>query len=520
MSIHNSLKSYIQKSLVRMNQRKQTKGLIPAQKTKEATVAELNKLSAELYEKVLQFIEDNNEMCAIWHSPECKAAREIEDFYHGGVSIYEVDCIDGRLPRAYEGEADSMKTEKAQIALSCVESDKQLIPLQADICNVLSDTSLEPLEISRAHYDSTDPHHGCAAISMVLENLDNKEESVWQFLNPAEINLVTQARSFSNEEANLVLLELTNLRAFTNFHNDVRAEDNLALLPKAGVTVAYDTRTMGVELRSPLLRNDPTTQGLVYIEPTKRQVLKTADFANQLKGVLKDNKDFPKFGAFRNKFTEPKEFKLYSQEVTRLAVALFDGTLQKAKIITKSVKSFLKTNYPDLSTLQQRALAFQLFRAISHQYLTGLSEYQKTHPFSDHGERFISISKDAARMVGRYLTKYQTFQNSCPDVATGAKRCEISALVMDKTKVDQDLIHVLFISTSISKDDFENRSDTNHKQKYRRIINDHQELFRALISESRIKKRVTIGNILPVGVLLDSLTSEVLEVVEDNYLFI
>lgn len=416
---------------------------------------------ADREEKINQFNDENDLWSEIWHSQECRVDREIEKIIYGSgekpVKVFKVKCIDGRKPRPIEGEADSLKTEEGKIALDKIDSTGEIIPLQQEIITALQDLSYEPLEISLSHYDSSNDEHGCAAIRRLLNEKNRKIliEELGDFLSLEELKLLTEAQKMSFEEANIILHELTNNQAFLNVRNNALEKAGLPKIKRVAVAALFDTRTMGMELRTGLLDRDD--EGNLLLAPKeKHQTLSTTKLTNLLKeeiiGTTIDG--LPEFGSFEENYNSKEGFKQYSRALTILSVILYDpdnfnhylGQVyhrdfiisdQVKEAITKvhnEVVDFIYDNFADLSPNQRRILGFRFFRSISHQFLTGLSEYKNHHAFSDHEEQYISTSEDA-NYPGKLVASRQSFRINSPDPETGAKRDDIAASVMDKTKI-------------------------------------------------------------------------------------
>lgn len=484
MKLGENLKKYIFEVTKRIYQRKANLGLVDPD-------FDFSKEANTSFERVFDFIKDNNKACSVWFSKECEEDRITEHKFYDPVRVYKVKCIDGRKPRGFEGDADSLKTEEALIALDKVRSTGELIPRQIEICAALSDTNVEPLEISLAHFDSNDPSHSCAAMQITLSN---PNEDVWNYLTDSEKNLVYKARRKGNHISNLVLLELTNSRAFTNFHNRIRLEAGVPILQRVGLVALFDTRTMGMEIREPLVK---TENGALYLSDLdKIEMISSTTMALKLKA----NKKLPAFAKYKQNFHKMASFKEYSRALIFLTAILFDNHRSEIEV-------FINKYYFDLTKDQKKALIYRFFRSVAHQFLSGLAE-KSDHPFSKHGERYGSVSQDAD-YPGKYILDYQTFRMSCPDEKTGAKRMTIASSVMDSTDVDNGGPHIFFISTAL-----ENES----KENFRDVINRNTDLFRSLIKDPLIRDRIDQGNILPVGVLV--FKGEVVDVVIQNHLFI
>ncbi len=502
--------------------------------------------------RINEFNEENDAWSRVWHGESCNLDRQVEiAIYEEGkkrgaktVRVLKIKCIDGRKPRPIEGEADSTKTEEAKIALDKIPSSGKIIPLQNEICLALEDLSMEPLEISLAHYDSYDVEHGCAAIKRLMNDADIFREELSGFLSIDEMELLLRAQERGLDEANLVLLELTNNRAFLNIRNEALKKAGLKEVERIAVPAMFDTRTMGMELRSPLLEEDPQTGKTILSPIEKREVLSTTPLANQLKDAERsiNTANFPDFGALEHTFNTVEGFVDYSRKLTIMSIFLNDPQepnkyiktfyqrvidfpeqlTQAAADIHDKVSDFIEKYFPDLSEEARRVLKYRFYRSIAHQYLTGLSEHKEHHPFSDHAEAYIATSEDA-NYPGKLVASKQSFRISCPDEQTGAKRTNIAASVMDGSQgLDQGKPHIWYVSTSIKKRDFDNRlsPDPKDHSEYQEAIKKNTRFLRGQMRQPLIKRRVYEGNLQPVPVLVDKDTNEVLEILTGQVVYI
>ena len=496
--------------------------------------------------KVEEFNNENDAWCDVWHSEACSLDRQLElSIYNEGpkqVLPLKIKCIDGRKPRPIEGEADSTKTEEAKIALDKIPSTGEIIPLQDEICNVLSDLSIEPLEISLAHYDSHDNDHGCAAIKRLMTNVDIFKDELADFLSVEEMKLLIDARDRGLDEANLILLELTNNRAFLNIRNAALRNAGLPEVKRIAVAAMFDTRTMGMELRAPLLETDPET-GKINLAPIeKRQVLSTTEIATQFKSKTEqiNTPEFPDFGSLENTFNTLEGFQDYSRKLTIMSAIFYspqdhnkylesiynkdlnisEELKQAALAVHDAVSSFIENHYSDLPEETRRVLKYRFYRSVAHQFLTGLSEYKHHHPFSDHEEMFISTSEDG-NYPGKLDAQTQSFRISAPDQKIGASRTEIAASVMDATGVDNGQPHIWYVSTSITKEDYENylSGDKRATQIFEEAEKKNARFLRSMLRQPAIRKRFYEGNLQPVPVLVDKDTNKVLTILDEQVVY-
>ena len=460
---------------------------------------------ARLREKILGFIGDNNEMCEVWYSERMQQARDKELVSQGSTHVFKIKCIDGRKPRGFEGPANSLKAEGGLLALKHDPTTRKPEPLSSEICVALSDPNADLLEMNVAHYDSTDPHHGCAAIGRVITDHSKGEESVWPFLSSHEKSLVIQAGGISHEYAGMVLMELTNSKALNEIHRRYMACSDTQPIKQVAVTVLADTRTMGLELRVPLLK---TGQGGLELVPANDQkVLSTARLTHDFEADLTRISNFP-VGAFRETFNDKEHFVDYYEALVDLS-AVLSKPESSVSLIFEKVSSFIKENYPNLSAGQTQAFRYRILRTVAHHYLTGL-HHPQDHPFSDHDERFISIGPGTDYM-GKYETDKQCFRMSGPDAKTATRRLVIAASVMDKTKVDGEDPHIIFLCTPVRKH--------GSTEEYQNAYADSATFYRSLMDKKILRDLIRSKNILPIPVLISLETNQVLEVVFKNAIF-
>lgn len=470
-------------------------------------------------QKAVTFIEDSNEMSRLWHSETLTRLRQEETKIQGPSPVYKIKCIDGRKPRGYEGEAHSLKSEKAQIALSRNASTGQIIPLGADVCVNLSDPTVEPVEMSLAHYDSVNNTQGCAAMRLVLTDFLNNISGTWQFLSPEAVKQVQDAASRSLAYSNLVLLELTNRIALDNIHNNYRTLQGYKALSRVTITALFDTRTMGIELWTPLIIKKGKNLELPDSSIIKK--LSTTELTKKYQVVIANLKNAPKMGIFKDNFAHRSAFADYSKALVRLSRELADQQTQLTKLgneLLTEISTFIAENYVDFTPNQQQAIRYRIIRTIVHQYLTGLHLAPEKHLYADHGEKFISIAEDG-NYPGKYLIEYQCFRMSGPDVATSARRLQIAASVMDAIKVDQGKPHVAFFSTSISKYDYEHRDDPIHREKYQDARRESIKFYKGLMENILFRSLVESKNTIPIPVLTIRETGEVVKIFSSNALY-
>jgi len=204
-------------------------------------------------ERVWEIIERINIVSETLNSERFIRLKERKERLRGETEIGAVWCVDGRLDGMAMGVlVDIWEVPGGSIKVKST-SDGQFIPDSPELRGHIKDDAMadrELLEVVFAHYDSTNPHHGCAANAAILEVIKNNKSPVNQgeltFDDFSDINHIDKDKA---EDANLIILRKTSVPAFDQYYNKVRETAGKEKLPRVAIAALYDTATMGVTLR-------------------------------------------------------------------------------------------------------------------------------------------------------------------------------------------------------------------------------------------------------------------------------
>ncbi len=452
----------------------------------------------------------NDQMSDLLHGEEYNSIRENEKKLKGTTDVGEFFCIDGRIPRIYESFAiNTWEKAAGLIRAQRRESDGKLIPSSSNLCESIkskidpNDPERDILEISKAHYDSTSPEHGCAAINLIrralrreaadYETATSKEEmkiieedlvkkaELEEVLTPQDIKAILDAPT--PEEANLIILEKVNVEALSNYINTVREQTGLPQLKRASISGLYDTATMGFEMRH------------------NGQRISTTDLTNKYKDQIYQFAQTidADFGSYHSIFENPSLFLELSDKILTLETEMIENKNGSFDEINTDVNNYIKNNLDDLTDNQKQALRFKILRRVSMQYLLGVSELKEgkpNHPYAHHGEKSSSVAV-GGQFVGKYDLVEQQFGSSPADIESAINEILIGNLVMDTNHLKENETRVVFICSSTSYDSTE---DTTDGLRNARINN--AELIRGVGNNEKLKKLIKDGVIIPIPVIL------------------
>lgn len=468
----------------------------------------------------------NDAMCDLIQSPDYLQVRKGEEKLKGPTKIGKIYCIDGRIARIYESFViNTWEKAAGLIRADRRQSDNKLIPSSASLCESITAKidkerpEVDLLEISAAHYDSTSPAHGCAAINLIRRALNRneneyetatteekitieedlvKKSELEEILTRDQIKLLLDAPT--PEEANLQILEMVNVEAITNYYNDVRTQKGLKPLERVGISALYDTATMGLELRYDGDR------------------ISTTDLTNKYQDQLQKYGETIgcDFGAYRNVLTDPSLFIEFSHKLLELETELIENENGKFDNIHEDVDTYFKNHLDNLTPNQKQALRFKMLRKVAFQHLTGLSQIPASghpeHPFAHHNEAYISISIQG-QFVGKYDLVEQEFGTSPADTNTAIKETLVANLVMDTNHLKEDETRVVYVCSSASRSDWESNTEG-----IRRARANNAELVRGIAKDDKLKDLMKDAKIIPIPVILDE-TRRVLEIPDHSAYF-
>lgn len=460
----------------------------------------------------IDVIKRNNLISEIHQNPELQQIIDDEKHLRGeNVTIGKVYCIDGRLTiRPNESPlVNTWEEAGARIHTSRRLSDGALIPSQTNFCESIGkkvDPNFDLLEIVLAHYDSTNPDHGCAAVNIDINTLRTSTEDLNAIedpnqriealaakkqletaLEPKDIQSILQ--STSNEEANLLIAEKTTLAAITNFYNSRRQQAGLAPLDLVGIVALNDTATMGFELRN------------------RGQRLSSTDLANKLKIEVGDGK----FAKFQKKFTNPELLIEISREILDLTTQLMKSPETAFARTRNDIDQYINYNLRALNEHQKQGLRFIISRKIAFQYLTGLSQIPRdgrpNHPFAKHNEQDVSVSEHG-HLLGEF-DSYQQHFGSSPARESIIRQIKIANIVMDSNGLKTNENRVVFVNTPIHSKDV---LSGNGKFAMEQATAQNAELFRTIVQDPELREMIKNGKILPIPVLIDDETRRVVQI--------
>jgi len=181
--------------------------------------------------------------------------------------------------------------------------------------------------------------------------------------------------------------------------------------------------------------------------------IKTAtEIINGLSGEIEHilSENLGGFGSMQETFTDPDHFIEFSKKVLGVTKFLLDWDK-----LSQIIESFLNVRYPDLIDSQKQALRYTLTRIIALQYVTGLSkipESGQNHPFSHHGEDYLSLSM-AGKTIGRFDPSEQVFGSTPSDTESAIKDIKVKLSIMDSHGEKKP--QILFVSNPVKKSDWE-----------------------------------------------------------------
>jgi len=468
----------------------------------------------------------NNEMCDLVQGQEYKTIKDGEKKLKGKTEIGKIFCIDGRIPRIFESFAiNTWEKAAGLIRAQRRESDGKLIPSSSSLAESLAakidpaDPEKDLLEINAAHYDSTNPEHGCAAINLIKRALTRnakeldaatgddkimieedlvKKAELEEILTPEEIKSILDAPT--PEEANLIILEKVNVEAITNYYNDMRVQKGLPPLKRVGISALYDTATMGLELR----QNGDT--------------LSTTAITNKHMDELQNwgTSSGNAFGSCIEVLNNSDIFIDFSHKLLDLETEIIENSEGKYNGINDEIDSYIGKHLDDLTDGQKKALKFKISRKVAFQYLTGLSKIPESghpqHPFARHNEAYIAISVQG-QFVGKYDLVEQEFGASPADIDTAVHETLVANLVMDVNKLKPGSTRVGFICSSVSRSDWEDNTET-----LKRARATNADLIRGIARNDKLKALMKEGKFIPIPVLLDE-NRKVIEIPDHSAYF-
>jgi len=442
-------------------------------------------------ERIWNIIERNNQVAKILSTPGYRKIVKRKRQLLGAISLGFVFCIDGRIPAIFLGGrfARHFETPAGEITTMKRKSDNKLIPDSSDLNEALrriATTGDDFLEIVFAHTSLSNPHHGCGAMAV---------KKKMGLIDP----------KLSLEDANLKIIKEKTIPALFNIYNEFKAQLGLKPLKVVGIAAVYDTDTFGIILN--------------YNQRLEKKSLSTTDLTNKYKDKLDEYsiskgknsfiKDNIVFGSFREKFTDLKYSVAFAQNVLKITESLLDSKVANEALV--EVDKYIDVHYEDLTPDQKKGLRFILIRNIAFQYLTGLCMIKRKiadHAFAKHGESYMAVAMRGAT-IGKFDPENQGFAStpSDPKQAIGNINTMLS-IIGDSSKMKP---YILFVCNSVNSRDLR-----ENNQVLQRIMGSNAGLFIRLIEDKNLGEMVEKGEIIPVPILIEEDTREVLKIVDHS----
>ncbi|MBI4038784.1 hypothetical protein HY384_02395 [Candidatus Daviesbacteria bacterium] len=431
--------------------------------------------------KIWAIIERNNQVAKILQTPNQRKIIKKQYELIGRIALGLVFCIDGRIPAIFIGGrfARHFEVPAGEISTLNRKSDGKIIPDSSDLNEALrriASSGDDLLEIIFAHTSLSNPRHGCGAM-MAKRKANLKSPGI------------------SLEEANLNIIQQKTIPAISNMYQEFRTQLGLEPLKLVAVAALYDTDTFGI-----ILNYDLRKEG---------KHLSISELTNKYKGEMDEyfQKNNLFFGSMKEKFCDLKYFTHFYQNVMFVEESLM-GKKVAAKI-SEEVKGYIKGFYPDMTDHQKNALFFLLLKNISFQYLTGSSVLKKRvehHPFFSHEESYMAVAMRGAT-IGKFDPQNQAFAASPADPKQAIANINIMLPLLGKSQKP----YILFVCNSINLRDLKENSVV-----LQRLLGSNSGLLRDIIADQKLGQMIEKGEMVPVPVLIEENTREVLKIVDHS----
>lgn len=413
-------------------------------------------------------IERNNDIGEIHSTEEFGALIDKEKEELRGPSAIGVSyCIDGRIPdlvlgrmgNVWESKAGIIATEKSPLDGNPQIQSGRL----AEAISARARDGQPLLEILFGHFASK-THHDCGAMAEMEQR-----------------GKIPQGAD--KIEANLALLERSATTVTQHYNASVREPKNI--LTRVAITGLIDTDTMGIVLGH-----------------GTQQTFSTTDLATELSPLLNNSESLPIIaGEFQETYVKPE----YAYRFER-ANYLTSKILLELPQFNERIESFIahSNQLPELTAEQVKALKYILARNVANQWLinTHIETDTPNHNHVHHEELYQSISPDGIT-VGKFDLGNQAFAAHTPTVADAIDHILTQSTLMDRYSPQQKP-YILFISRAI----IHNQDMGTNGQ----IRGDLRDLYMAISQDERIIERIKKGELIPVPVLIDNKTQEIVEV--------
>lgn len=435
--------------------------------------------------RITKIIERNNLVSEVLNDESFKSIVQGKMELSGKAIIGYIFCIDGRIPSIFMGDrfAKFWEVPAGELMITKRKSDGKIIPSSTDLGESLRrrvTSGKELLEIVFAHTSLIDPKHGCGAMA-------------------AKRAKGLLSDKFSNEEANLKILEERTIPAITTLFNNFRTHKGFEPLKRVGIAALYDTDSFGVILN--------------YELRDRGKSLSTTELTNEFKESITERfvSENLVFGAYKQKFHDLKYLTIFFGNLLKVTKALIQE--KKFASLQQIIDKYINRHYSDLTSGQKKSFKFFLIRSIALQYLTGLSVSNKKnidHPFAEHEEEFMAVSIRGAT-IGKFDPESQGFSSTPADAGTAIANIKAKMSIMNGSRENKKQPFILFICNLLYQSDLQ---DNNRVLKRAMVSN--AELLRAIVEDSQLGEMVRKATLIPVPVLLAEGTNEVLKIADHS----
>lgn len=431
--------------------------------------------------RIWDIIERNNVVSRILESRNFKKLTKRQKQLLGNTALGLVFCIDGRIPAIFLGGrfARHFEVPAGETSITKRKSDGKLIPDSSDLNEALrriASGTDDLLEIIFAHTSLSNPHHGCGAMA-------------------AKMRAGLVEPKITLEEENLKIIKNKTIPALTNMYREFKTQLGLEPLKTVAIAALYDTDTFGI-----ILNYDLRKMGhfLSTTELTKKYQ-KDLD-----KYFIKNNLVY---GSFKEKFADLHYLTSFSKNVLEITESLLDRKV--APILSEELKCYIDKFYPDLTNRQKQALLFLLIRNIAFEYMTGSANLKRKiadHPFFEHEETYMAVAMRGAT-IGKFDPENQAFASTPADPKQAIADVNTMLSLLGNSKKP----YILFVCNSINSRDLKENSHV-----LQRLLGSNAGLLKRIVEDKKLGAMIEDGEIIPVSVLIEENSREVLKIVDHS----
>jgi hypothetical protein len=430
------------------------------------------------FDRVASYLGRHEFIISKYLSPEFQFLTAKAKNLFPNVRAGKIACIDGRESRVIQdGQVFSRWSVPAGIPVLIYRNGKKHLAsgrLRSSILSVAKQKG-EILELMKIHTSHSSPmHHGCAALKRLIM-MDNNGQL------PENADLVKTGIAFL-QERKAVIREL---------FNSVRKEVSLPTLKKVTLLGVSDTDTLG----------------LTFIGNGEDKPLNTVDLARNLfpefSIVLADKfgKKYGTIGIFKESFIQPENIIPFEEMNFNIS-----STLMEYKPFVEELRRYAENStLKDLTENQMKCYFYTAARNLANQYLLGFYENEGTpnHPLANHGEMYGSISFDGIH-VGQLDPGVQALKASPSSEADALEQAEIQYSVLHGNNSEKP--HVLFVVTALPE------TIVGNEKALIGYRGTNFNFLNFLLNNEKIAKLVNEKQLLPVPVLLNESTREIIEI--------